>query len=173
MVFDQHFNENIIFVARRHWIVFISGLSIFIILVFLGFVGLTIVKNLIAQNVISENWSNLIWLTIVLYFHFVLISIFKFLVDYYLDLWIITNERIIDVEQIGFFNRSVSEFKISKVQNVTVEISGIIPTLLNYGNVKVETAGESSKNFVFYQIPNPNKAKEIILQQIYNKNSDL
>jgi len=172
MILNQHFNEKILLVARRHWIVILTGLSIFIILAFIGIIILTIIKNYIGQNPNLANWANLIWLIMILYFHFILISAFKFIVDYYLDTWIITNERIIDIQQLGFFNRSVSEFKISKVQDVTVQIKGIIPTFLNYGDVKVETAGESSSEFIFYQIPNPTKAKEIILQQI-GKGNDI
>ena len=83
--------------------------------------------------------------------------------DYYLDAWIVTTERIINIEQRGFFSRDISELKLTKIQDVTSEIIGVIPTLLNYGNIYVQTAGETER-FTFYQIPNPNYVKNIIVE---------
>lgn len=74
-----------------------------------------------------------------------------------------TNKRIIDAEQRGLFSREVSEFKLYRVQDVTIEIKGVLPTFLNYGNVYIQTAGEA-KEFVFKQIPNPRQAKDLIIK---------
>ncbi len=41
-------------------------------------------------------------------------------------------------------------------------VNGVIPTLLNFGSVNVQTAGTAIK-FVFEQIPNPNKVKMIVI----------
>lgn len=170
---NQQTNEKIILIARRHWIVILSGIITFVIFIFGGVIGLTFVRNLMSSHLELARYSNLIWLGFLFFFHLLLILIFKFLIDYYLDAWIITTERIIDIDQKGFFHREVSEFRISKVQDVTVEVNGILATFLDYGDVKVETAGESSTNFIFYQIPNPNKAKEIILQQLKKEATSL
>ena len=83
--------------------------------------------------------------------------------DFYLDAWIVTNERIINIEQRGFFTRKISELKLTKIQDVTSEIIGVIPTLFNYGNIYVQTAGEKER-FIFYQIPNPNYVKNVIVE---------
>ena len=84
-------------------------------------------------------------------------------IDFYLDAWIVTNERIININQKGFFNRDISELKLTKIQDVTSEIVGFIPTILGYGNIYVQTAAEMER-FAFYQIPNPNEVKNIIVQ---------
>jgi hypothetical protein len=42
--------------------------------------------------------------------------------DYYLDLWVITDRRIIDVEQKGFFHREVTSFAFNQIQDVTVSL---------------------------------------------------
>lgn len=88
--------------------------------------------------------------------------------DYYLDVWIVTNQRIIDVEQIGMFQREVSEFMLNRVQDVTVEIPSFIATLLHYGNLKVHTAGE--QGFTAYDIPHVDEVKEIILAEARKAN---
>ena len=87
--------------------------------------------------------------------------LFIFWIDYYLDMWIITSERIIDIEQTGLFRRQISEFMLDKVQDITVEIPDMIATFLKYGNLHIQTAGETS--FDIKQIHNVYEAKNIIL----------
>jgi len=82
-------------------------------------------------------------------------------VDYYLDVWIVTNERIIDSEQRQLFSRVIAEHKISKIQDVATEVHGILPTFLNYGDVFIQTAAET-KRFIFKQVPNPMEVKRTI-----------
>jgi len=94
---------------------------------------------------------------------FVWNSFFILWLDYYLDAWIVTNERIINIKQGGFFARDISELKLTKIQDVTSEIIGIIPTLLDYGNIYVQTAGQEER-FNFFQIPNPNYVKDVIVK---------
>lgn len=82
--------------------------------------------------------------------------------DYYLDVWIITNRRLIDVEQHGLFSRTISELPMEKIQNVTLEIHGLMATILHFGNLKVETASRST--FVIRDAPHMYKAKGLILK---------
>ena len=89
--------------------------------------------------------------------------------DYYLDLWIITNQRIVDINQKGLFNREVSEFMLDKVQDVTVEIPDMLATFMKYGNLKIQTA--SDKTFEIKEIPNFYEAKNLIMD--YSKQSDV
>lgn len=90
--------------------------------------------------------------------------IYSFLiwVDYYFDIWIITTERIINIEQKGMFTRSVSELRFSRIQDITTEVMGFLPTVINYGDVKVQTAGEESE-FIFRTVSDPYHVKNIIM----------
>ena len=54
-----------------------------------------------------------------------------------------TNDRIVDIEQHGLFSRTISEVDLFRIQDVTVDIHGIIATLLNYGNLTVKTASDN------------------------------
>ncbi len=75
---------------------------------------------------------------------------------------IITDSNITQVAQAGLFNRKVSELSMNNVEDVTAEQHGILPTLFNYGTIKIETAGEQN-NFVFLFCPNPNAYAKAIL----------
>jgi len=93
--------------------------------------------------------------------HVLWIALFIVLADFYLDVWILTDERLIAVEQQGLFSRVISEFELSKVQDMTVDVHGMLPTFLNYGNLSIRTASEH-QNFVFKQIWHPHKVKDEI-----------
>ncbi|MBI4812311.1 PH domain-containing protein [Candidatus Falkowbacteria bacterium] len=97
------------------------------------------------------------------YFLFIWLFFFFSFVDYYLDVWIITSERIIDVGQGGFFSRKVSELSLGKIQDVSSETRGLLPTILKYGNVEVQSAGEEGK-FIFQEIPNPEEVRNTIIK---------
>ncbi len=68
---------------------------------------------------------------------------------------IVTDENVTEVQQLGLFNRKVSELTMEDIEDVTANTHGILSTIFNYGILTVETAGEQS-NFVFKYCPNPN-----------------
>lgn len=75
---------------------------------------------------------------------------------------IVTDVNVTQVLQIGLFNRKISELSMANVEDVTAEQKGIFPTLLNYGTLRIETAGEQN-NFIFVYCPNPNAYAKAIL----------
>lgn len=84
-------------------------------------------------------------------------------VDYYLDVWILSTKRIVNIEQRGLFSRVVSELLLDKVQDVTVEVHGVIPTMFHFGDIMIQTAGESPR-FHFDDVPWPHKVAEKIME---------
>ncbi len=100
--------------------------------------------------------------TIVL-LHIFWIALFVVLIDFSLDFWVLTDARVIAVEQKGLFSQSVGEFELSKIQDVMVEVNGMVATLLNYGTVRISTAGEH-QNFEMHYVFNPNAMRDAILQ---------
>ncbi len=75
---------------------------------------------------------------------------------------IITTERIVKIDQHSVFRREISEFLISRVQDVRIEIKGALATLLKFGDLVVGTASEGPA-FTFKSIPHPERIKDIIL----------
>ncbi len=64
---------------------------------------------------------------------------------------ILTNKHYLQIDQIGLFNRSVNKLHLEQIQDVRGTRKGVFATLLNYGEIEVETAGEQ-ENFVFKPI---------------------
>ena len=84
-------------------------------------------------------------------------------IDFYLDLWIVTNDRIVDIEQHGLFSRTTSEVDLYRIQDVTADVHGFLPTILNYGNLTVKTASDNI-HIIFYDIPNPGEVRSALVE---------
>ena len=79
--------------------------------------------------------------------------------------------HIIEVVQRGLFSRSVSQLSMARVQDVNATRRGLFATLLDYGNIEVETAGEID-NFVFNFAPHPQQLADECLS-IHEKSNIL
>jgi hypothetical protein len=158
----QHDGEKVILFLRRHWFIFVLNLLVVLIAI-IGLILIFVLFNLLTDDLSQIQYYNLLLFGESLGTLFIWNLFFILWIDFYLDAWIVTNERIINISQKGFFNRDISELKLTKIQDVTSEIVGVIPTLLGYGNIYVQTAAEVER-FTFNQIPNPNEVKNIIVQ---------
>ncbi len=76
---------------------------------------------------------------------------------------LVTNEHIVDIDQNTLFHRSVATLTLSRIQDVSAEVDGPAQTLLQYGTVVVQTAGQK-ENFRFDYITNPYEAEQYILR---------
>ncbi len=83
------------------------------------------------------------------------------LVIWYYNAFVITNKRIIDIDQRGLFERIVSEAPYEKIQDVSYRLKGIFQTLLHYGSIYIQTAGAAAV-IEIRNIKNPEKVQELI-----------
>ncbi len=81
--------------------------------------------------------------------------------DYFLNVIVISNERIYEIKQRGFFRREVGSFGLDRIQNITTTQKGVIATMFNFGDLYIETAGEN-ENLNMLTIPNPSELKQFI-----------
>ena len=58
---------------------------------------------------------------------------------WYYSIYVLTDFRLIDIRQTGFFNRKVSEVGLDKVQSINYHIKGIQAALLKFGDITVQT----------------------------------
>src|SRR3989344_3563791 len=89
-------DEKILMVLHRHWIVIFGKFSLGVFLLLIPFFVLSVALSL------GEAFGSLFLLVeflSVVYLMIVVLLMLIFWMDYYLDVWIITSERIIDIEQ--------------------------------------------------------------------------
>jgi hypothetical protein len=160
---DQLPDEKIIKVIRRDLFILFKKVALFVLLLVMP--ALFLYSLAVSQPDMAAGalFPAITVLGASAYFLFVWLFFFFSFIDYYLDVWIITSERIIDIEQQGFFSRVISEQKLSRIQDVTSEVRGVIPTLMKYGEVLVQTAG-TAERFHFYQVPDPDNVRDTIIK---------
>ena len=72
---------------------------------------------------------------------------------------------MLNIKQRRFFSREVSSLFLSRVQDVTTDVTGILSSLLGIGDIKVQTAGEDVE-FVMRGIPRPEQMRDVILKYV-------
>lgn len=154
--------EHIEMIVRKHPIFLLRNLLLFVILaavpagvaMMLQTVVPTLLTGPIAVPIVAVLGS-IYYLAIWLFF-------FSTVLDYYLDIWVVTNDRLIAVEQGGLFARTISEMDLWLVQDVTSEIKGIAATIFSYGKLSVQSAAEQAR-FHFENCHGPNGIRQKIL----------
>lgn len=158
---DLEEGEKIVFEIRRHWYIFVIETISLVFMLMIPVVVLGVLdilgdgfgmKTGALFIFLSAGWTFIVWL-----------SFFVIWMDFHLDVWIVTDRRIIDIEQYSLFSRDISEFRLDRVQDITVEVKGILPTLLHFGDLHVQTAGEA-RRFIIKNIPEPYHVKDQIVR---------
>jgi len=80
---------------------------------------------------------------------------------WYFTVYIVSNERLRQVTQRGFFGKDVVELRLSKVQNISYNIPGFSGEIFGYGTIVIQTfVGD----LVIHKVEHPDR--------IYNKLQD-
>lgn len=105
-------------------------------------------------------WLKLAGFVIILFLIFILVVA---TVVYRLSKLIVTDKTITQVIQEGLFNRKISQLSIADIEDATADKRGFFATILNFGTLFIETAGEV-ENFQFKYCPNPDHHAKLILE---------
>lgn len=90
-----------------------------------------------------------------------LVFVFEQFLSWYYNVNIITDERVIDVDFNSLIYRNISSTKLAKIEDVTATTHGVLGTIINYGTVTVQTAGEQ-REFEFENVPAPNTIVQLL-----------
>jgi uncharacterized membrane protein YdbT with pleckstrin-like domain len=164
----QEEEETVILFLRQHIIVNIPWIFLAFILVITPTILLPLFFNLIGFSPAVPTgyvvFSTLFWYLGA--FGFVLA---KFL-GWFFNIYIVTNERVVDIDFFYLLYKNFSQAELNKVQDISFSSGGIFATLFNYGDVIVETAGESP-NLEFTKVPYPERVVET-MRSLIEKTED-
>lgn len=175
MLFDKiklEDEEKVLKVIRKHW--FIPFIELFGIAIMSIIPLLIIIILSLAQ---SQGWTDFAWteyialiiFSISLWFILCIMISVMIWTHYYLDLWILTDRRLIIIEQLGFFNRKVSHFRLERLQDIKVQVSGIIATLLKFGTIRAQTASVAESSFKMSGLPDPRELQSVVQTAMDNR----
>lgn len=139
--------EKVLFTIRKNFITLIKPFFKLTTLLFIGVLSFLLIKNEIA---------NLISLIVVF---FALSYGFYYFLLWFYDVYIITNKRVICVNQKSLFSKEFSEMDYSTVKDVTYSIKGVFATIFRFGTVIVKG---SENNMELVGLSYPDEVQEMI-----------
>lgn len=147
---DQFEDEEVLYVFRKHPIVMRKGLILGMLAILLGtvpalfdprysvyFIGLACGAGA-GVLVFLPSW-----------------------ITYHFSVFIVTDKRLIQITQEGFFNRTVIDMGLNQIQMINYQVSGLQETLLGFGTIMMQTfVGD----LVIHEIPHPAKIQKKLLE---------
>ncbi len=154
----QHQGEEVLIFMRPHWAINIPWVIFFI---FLIFAPLFIVPFSILVIGVSDIPFKYYVVGIAFWYLATFgYALLNFTLWYY-NLYIVTNERVIDIDFLQLLYKRFSEARLSNIEDVTYTAGGFFAALFNYGNIYIQTAGQVT-NFEFDYIPKPAHVMKVI-----------
>ena len=77
--------------------------------------------------------------------------------------YIVTNQRVMKIDQLNLFSRTISEAEVHRIQEISTEVKGPIRTMLNFGTVRIKTASDDSR-LDLEDVPDPYDVQQAIVQ---------
>jgi uncharacterized membrane protein YdbT with pleckstrin-like domain len=148
----QRQDEEIKEVWRTHPFVMAKGALWVLLLVFIGSMP---------EAIWSPRWG------IGFLIFFICVAGLYGLAEFYLwfaTLYILTNQRIFAINQKRLFVRAHNEVPLENIQNASHTKRGISQTLLDYGEVQIETSGAKTA-LILKNVPHPYFVQQKILSK--------
>lgn len=147
-------DEKVVLFLRKHFITNLGWILMSIIM----FLVPNVVSNLSLFDETPLNFKivfALIWYLISTAY------VLENFLTWLFNVYIVTDERIIDIDFYNLIYKEVSDANIDKIQDVTYKMGGVIRALFNYGDVLVQTASEVP-NFEFLAVPRPDHVVKVL-----------
>ena len=145
-------SELVLISCRRHWMFLyprLVGLGLLAIVPALILtVGLAMGPGLDGTLVWIVIAADAIWVI------FWLVRLYFTWFRYNNDMWIVTNQRIVDSIKRHWFHHRMASADLIDVEDMATAKDGVLPTLFDFGDVRCQTAGTEA-NFILAAIPGP------------------
>jgi uncharacterized membrane protein YdbT with pleckstrin-like domain len=152
LVFDgQREGEKVKFVFRRHFLTARKGLLWMLVCLAIGTLPLFMWKG----------DRRMFWVFLV-FVAVGLIGLFYSIILWYFSIYIVTDQRIRQITQKGFFKKSVVDLGLDRIQSISYGVPGILGGVFGFGTILIQTA---VGDLVISMVPRPEK--------VYNKLQNL
>lgn len=158
--------EETILLTRKHWFYLLTPLLVIFLMLLLPFLAYFLINSFSWYDKIAS----LFWFLAVLLFLILWNLAFYHIMLYSLNTVIVTNKRVVGNKQTGFFEHTVNELELSKIQDISIKVFGPLAEFLRFGDIEIQSAGAIPK-FYFTQLPEPEKLKNTILSSKTNRNN--
>ena len=164
----QEQDEQVILLMRRHIVTNVP----WILGAIIAFILPILLSPFIAEIGLfsSAGIGNMFIFTLLWYTGIFTFTFLSF-INWYFNVYIVTNERVIDVDFVNLTYKQISHAPIFKIQDIKFEQVGVVAGIFNFGTVTIQTAGELP-NFDFEDVPNPAEVVHIISDLVETENNE-
>lgn len=159
----QHDNEQVLLLMRKHPVTNLWWMALTAM-----FVGVPLFWG---EFPLISGVSVLVRLSLVVFWYLGLafFAIQNILLWFY-NIYIVTDERVIDVDFFGLLYKNINATQIRKIQDVNYSQVGILSSMFNFGSVVIQTASEQrsadvreeASAFTFAAVSNPDRVAKVI-----------
>lgn len=157
--FELQAGETILVHCRRHWMYFwpkVAGMGL------LAVAGLVVFTWVVAATAGLDGTAGLIVLAVdALWAAYWLVRGYFTWYRYQHDIWVVTNQRIVDSLRRHWFHHQMASADLVDVEDMAVHRQGLLPTAFNFGDLRCQTAG-SRPNFILAGIPDPSRILGVV-----------
>ena len=150
----QERREKVILLLRQHWMTQVKWVVTAVVMVFLPI-------SLIWIPLINFMPANFQFMAVVMWYLLVLAFVYEEFISWFYHVFIITDERVIDIDFHHIIYKEISEAKIDNIEDVTFTQGGMARSWFNYGDVSLQTAAEK-REFTIEAVPEPYKVVKIL-----------
>lgn len=150
--------ESVVLVVRRHWFFLVLPLALALLVMLVPpAVLLTVVERTDGPRLLDTV------IVVVSIAYLVALGFRAYFVWYAWahDVWVITNQRLVDGQKRDWFHEEVSTADLVHVQDVALDRHGVLATFLGFGDLRVQTAAEIEE-FILRKIPHPQDVLAIL-----------
>jgi len=151
---NQEKKEKIVLLLRRHWSTNIFWCFLTVLMILAPFI-------LIVFPLLSFLPSRFYLIAVIMWYLLTLGITFEKFLSWFFNVFIITDEKVIDVDFFSLVYQEVSQAKIDKIQDVTYKSGGLLRAVFNYGDVFIQTAGKTQQ-IEFESVPHPAKVVKVL-----------
>ena len=170
---SQDNDEKIVILGRRHFVTNIKWLTVACFAFFVPMFWSDF-PMIAALDTNTTFILNVVWYSALLFF-----VIQNFILWFY-NIYIVTNERLVDVDFFGLLYKNINVTHFNRVEDVNYSQRGIFSSFFNYGDVVAQTASEQRSDdrsersaFTFNSVANPELVVKIIsqlMEEVYKSN---
>lgn len=164
-VFDgQDPGEEILFLLRRSWWTNLGWLILFVIFLFAPII-LSPVVDMLGTNPTLDPPMSLMFIVYLFWYLFTFCYFFQNYLNWFFNIYIITDRKVIDIDFNGLLHKSFSEAPLRNIEDVTSKIAGFFQMVFHVGDVYIQTAAEK-REFEFHGIDNPSRIRDILSDMV-------
>jgi uncharacterized membrane protein YdbT with pleckstrin-like domain len=127
---DQFDDEEVLLVFRKHPVVMRKKLILSMVGLVLPLLPVTVRPELGMGWLVGGFIAGIVLMILI---------ILPGWIAWYYSIFIVTNQRLLQITQKGLFHKSVVDLGLDKIQSINYQVSGLQQTMLRFGTIVIQT----------------------------------